>query len=296
MKRKNRRKYAQIVIILVLFLVLNGCGGAEDKKTGGQKILQKATQTDFKEEALVALELHSQEPEAVYDSDAPVFIRVELYSPRSFALLNHNRYKTKNAKAIDLPEIKVENSDKFWWQMLKFTYTSADGTKGEIEFQHSFSTQEIMPDIGQGEVGSLETIIHENSFGKPGKYIIKAFWQSKKFGRIVSEDLPISLEKGHLTSVDRDLLRVKALLATNKNDDAAVLIKKLAEDHPESYTIKYYLAGVYEKNNNLKEALIQYQHALTLFPEEKPGEPWEPPVGLEIKIRSLLKKLGKIKK
>jgi len=309
MKGKHNKQDTRIGIIFILVVFLIGCSGskkenpgakqsldeAEIKKPDAQIILEKAKQPDFEKETLVALELHSQESEAIYDADAPVIIRVELYSPRSFAVLNYNRYKTKNGKPIELPEVKADNSDKTWWQELQLTFFSGE-SKGELKFYANASPGEEQPNLGQGEVGSLEIIIGEKAFPQPGKYNLKAVWQNPKYGRIESDALPITLVKEHLAEAERDLLRVKVLLAKKENSTAMLLIKKLAEDKPGSYTIRYYLAEAHEKNNNLKEALAQYQHALTLFPREKPGEPWEPPVGLYIKIRELMEKLGKDKK
>ena len=139
----------------------------------------------------------------------------------------------------------------------------------------------------------MELIISENSFPQAGKYNLKAIWQSNKYGLIESDNLPITLIKDHLSDADRNLLRVKVLLATKKNAPALQLLTNLVKDNPNSYEVRYYLAEALEKNNNLNEALTQYQTALTLFPEEKPGEPLEPPVGLYIKIRKLMEKLGK---
>ncbi len=140
-------------------------------------------------------------------------------------------------------------------------------------------------------MGSLEIIIEEKAFPQPGKYNLKAVWQNAKYGPIESDALPLTLEKEKLKPEERDLLRVKVLLARKENGSALQLIKKLAEKNPDSYAIRYHLAEAHEKNDNLKEALTHYQKALTLFPEEKPGEPWEPPIGLYIKIRELMEKL-----
>lgn len=304
MKRKNNKKIIQSGI-MILILILIGCGGSkkenssgqhstktvDTKKPASQKTGKNTKQPDFKSEPLVSIELHSLVHDATYDAEAPVILKMELYSPRSFAMLNHNQYRNPEEAAIELPEAKVENSVQPWWQEITLTYTSADGSTGELEFSTGYPSQKDVLELGQGEVGSIEIIIRENSFPQAGKFNLKAAWNNKRYGLIESENLPITLKEKHLSDIDRNELQAKVLLATGENGPALQKIKKLAQANPDSYAIRYYLAEAFEKNNNFKEALSQYQHALTLFPRIKSDEPADPPVGLLIKIKELIKKL-----
>ncbi len=111
---KHTKKIIPTGILLILVLYMNGCDGSkkenpvdqkpkdvvENKKTASQKTIKKAEKPNFENEALAALELHALKQDARYDADAPVIVRVELYSPRSFAVSNHNQYKAKEAEAI----------------------------------------------------------------------------------------------------------------------------------------------------------------------------------------------------
>ena len=296
MKQKIFKKIISPAITTILILSIAGCGGSkkenpvehksvdasEVKKPATQETSKKEEKYSFENETLLALELHTMDQEAIYDADSPVIVRVELYSPRTFAVLNHNQYKPKEAEA-ELPEAKIDNSAK--------PYTSPGGQNGELEPQAYHSPLEEKLDLGKGEVGSVSIILREKSFPKAGKYSLKAEWKSDHFGLIKSENLSITMVTGHMSAADQELERVKVLLTMKKNKAALDKIKKLAEKNPDSYAIRYHLAEAHEKNDNLKEALTHYQKALTLFPEEEPGEPWEPPIGLYIKIRELMEKL-----
>lgn len=307
MTQNSKIKSIMITSILIPILFLLGCGGPKEenssnrgstdtvkmKQTAPKQKLKKTGSFNIDKMALASLDLHAAEPEAKYDANAPIIFRVELFSPRAFAILNHNRYLKEREKPLELPQAKADQSIEQWWQKLKLTFNSPDGKSGELKFHASFASQKKTLDLGQGEVGSIEIIVGENSFPQAGKFNIKAAWKSGQFGLIHSESLPITLVKGLLSEADRILLHVKDLLLREENRPALQIIKKLAEENPGSYKIGYYLAEALEKNNRLKEALTQYQKALTLFPTEKPGDPWEPPVGLYEKIKNLMKKLGK---
>ena len=291
---KKIKKNVMIGIILMLTGLLPVCSGStkktgNDQETGTSVEVKKSNQSPFENESLVALELRTMNQVTTYDAGAPVIVRVELFSPRSFAVLTHNRYKAKNEETIELPEAAAGLSDKPWWQEMT-VHITGEGIDGEVPFHAIPSLNEKKLDLGSGEVGSIKLILGENTFPKVGKYHIKAIWKGGKYGSIVSNNLPVILATDYLAETDRDLLRLKIMLARKENDAALELGKKLVETHPASYRVRYNLAEAYEKNNNSKEALAQYQHALTLFHQGGSGKPVETPIGLLIKIKALMGK------
>jgi len=279
---KRKKKITPIWIFLILVFFLGGCGesknktgdvkenldSTEVKKSMPQKTFKKTKEPFYKNESLVALELRALDRTAKYDADAPVILRVELFSPRSFAVLDHNRYKTPNEETAELPVAKVGQAEKPWWRELKLT-VSGNGMNGEVPFHVDPSVMQGTVDLGNGDVGSVKLILEEGTFPLAGEYQIKAYWNGGKHGQVSSEKLPVVLVKDHLKKTDRELLKLKVMLARKENDAALELGKKLAEANPASYRIRFILGEAYEKNNNFNEALTQYRQALILFHQGK---------------------------
>lgn len=242
------------------------------------------------EKPLVTLRLNSSRPENVFDSEAPVILHLEVFSPKVESILSQGL----EIKKQDLLEkLMIGSVADPWWNSLRLIRIE-DEKRFELHFDLLNSISRSRLDLAQREVGYLQIILDPAGSLQIGPHKFLAILETG-FGKLTSNVLEVVLKPDILSDIAKYRNRLSLLLARGKNEEALSLTDEMIGSFPDRSSPFALKADVLERLERFEEAREMLIVALERFPSVPPGEHGEGPRLLMFRLTKLEERMGLLK-
>ena len=256
----------------------------------------KAQQSD-----LLKVHLYTENHRTEYYQGMPILLKVSVGSSLAMEMMNRRTHAALSGKELKdtLPTVTVGTESRPWQQNVRFVVERVSTKSGktvpqaevlseknwlsslipdlvapqqEIQYQSVRSTWEIEPHV----TGSLE----------PGNYRITAIFDGTairelnigvEVGIVRSEEvviqlLPRATEKPALAETERQLARY--YLTKREYSEAIVHGLRARQHEPEDLNTFLILGEAYERDQKIREAIVEYEQYLQRAPEPTERDPY----------------------
>ncbi len=243
------------------------------------------------EKPLLTLRLKSPRSENVFDTQAPVILRLEVFSPKVEFLLSQGR---EIEEQDVLEKLLIGSASEPWWQSFRLVRIEEDDLS-EIQAAFRSDASSSRLDLTRREVGYLQLAFDPAASLPAGRHRLQSTLETGS-GQYSSNVLEIELRPNVLNDAAKKRARLSLFMANEKYDEALSLTDgMIASDSDRSFPFAL-KADVLERMGRLKEAREMLIEALERYPSVPPGEHGEGPRLLMFRLTKLEERMGLLKK